>query len=1088
MDIVAAAKPEDIDDPIPYVVGIGASAGGLEAIRELMKNVSSKVNATYVVVQHMAPKHRSLLTTLIGRETHLEVLEIEDGVAPLPSTVYVTPPNNDVILKDGVLRLVPPSPELAAPKPSVDRFFISLAEDAHEHAVGVVLSGTGSDGSYGVQAIRSAGGFTIAQDDRSAKYNGMPMTAVETGCVDLILSPIEIGTHLSKILSRPRNFADLQIESSREHPISDLLQILLVRTRVDFREYKSTTVQRRIERRMTALGIKNRDEYTAFCRSNPTEVDALFKDLLISVTRFFRDAEDFEALGDSLHKLVREKDGSGVRIWVAGCATGEEVYSIAILMAEAMGGIENLRRENIQIFASDIDSNALKQARTGYYALSALNDIPDQYRDDYFVRQSDGVQVVNALREIVLFSNHNVCQDPPFLNIDLICCRNLLIYFSSSLQRKVLTRLHYSLNEGGLLFLGAAESVTGSDDMFLAHDGAGQIFKRQAFSRRSRNVQPAPQFDLPRTQRGSRQAAGEARERAKEELSLFEGLTRALGPDALLVSSDYRIQRVFGEVSPYITLAEGDQLAFSLAMLKPPMAQEARTLVTLALKNGEARKGLNHDMPGDPLWEVQLSAYPLDKAKASDGMVLLTLSRWAKSTEDALTVRPPALSSSEAKTYIERLEREVESTREAFQRTVEQLEAANRELQMLNQELQSTNEELQATNEELETSNEELQSTNEELVTVNEEFQVNASELSALTDELASILENIGTPVLVVDTALQVSHASRDAVKIFNLSTPFDRPHVSQLAIPSGMPALPEICNEALRLGQTITRQISADDIAYNLFCTPYSDNKGRLAGASLILMETPEATRLHNEMSRLLETMPINLMRRARDGTILRVSGQSARQLEKTPEELIGMNLTEVVDAETAAANLADDAAFLDGDQSVASKTISFLPKSGGEPVFLRLERSIFDGDEGEPPSVYSVGWDITEERRRALSVALLSDQIELAAELTGIGIWSLCLEDASIAWSPEVFDLFGRDREAYVPGFDHLELYAEKDRAMVREIVQNAIETHVPFAFEAGIRRTIKPKDIKVKVAGRVHFDEAGAATHLMGVIQQI
>ena len=364
----------------------------------------------------------------------------------------------------------------------------------------IILSGTGSDGGYGVQAIREAGGITIAQDSESAKYDGMPHNAVQTGCIDLILRPQDIGVHLKKILSSPRDFNEFRKGELAESPVSDLLQILLARTRVDFREYKQTTIGRRIERRMVALGIETQEEYTQFCRNNPHALDALFKDLLISVTRFFRDSSEFERLKSHIPSLLENRGAEPLRVWIAGCATGEEAYSIAMLIADALGGPEESMKANVQIFATDIDKDALQVARRGVYALSALNDIPKELADKYLIRQADGVRVIDRLRSAILFSDHNVCQDPPFQKIDLLCCRNLLIYFGNALQHKIMSRFHYSMTRNALMFLGTAESVAGSEDMFIQERDGSNIYRKRTLQRGERQPysgQPQPDRVTP---------------------------------------------------------------------------------------------------------------------------------------------------------------------------------------------------------------------------------------------------------------------------------------------------------------------------------------------------------------------------------------------------------------------------------------------------------------------------------------------------------------------------------------------------------------------------------------------------------------
>ncbi|MEL7184079.1 MAG: chemotaxis protein CheB, partial [Pseudomonadota bacterium] len=391
-DLSNAADPSETDIPqrndpvslpkenLPVIVGIGASAGGLEAASLLVQNLPKDVGAAYVLAQHMSPNHKSLLSSLISRETHLPVIDLtKEDVIPTADTIYISQPNSDVVLENGKLGLRKQSGHHATPKPSADRLFNTLAQEMGERCVGVVLSGTGSDGSYGVQAIREAGGITIAQDVGTAKYDGMPASAVETGCVDLQLSPQQIGQHLAKIMSAPRDLDRFRRLNDEPTPLSDLMHILLARTGVDFRDYKENTVNRRIARRMTALGIESYDQYVEHCRASSDEVDALHKDLLISVTRFFRDYEQFEMLGDVLRAMADRKGEDPIRVWVAGCATGEEAYSIAILTAEALGGPAALARARVQIFATDIDARALEVGRAGIYPMTALGDVPEAY-------------------------------------------------------------------------------------------------------------------------------------------------------------------------------------------------------------------------------------------------------------------------------------------------------------------------------------------------------------------------------------------------------------------------------------------------------------------------------------------------------------------------------------------------------------------------------------------------------------------------------------------------------------------------------------------------------------------------------------
>ncbi|MEP2471845.1 MAG: chemotaxis protein CheB, partial [Paracoccaceae bacterium] len=685
------------------IIGIGSSAGGLEAIRELVATLPTELQVAYVVVQHMSPHHKSLMTELVARQTSLKVRDVVHGCIPERNVIYITPPKTDVVYKDGKLNLVDPSHEAASPKPSVDRFLLSLADEHGEKSMAIILSGTGTDGAYGVQAIREAGGITIAQDTESAKYDGMPVSAMQTGCVDLVLRPFEIGTHLQKILTSPRDFGAFRQETSETGLLSDLMQILLARTRVDFREYKQTTINRRIARRMVALGIESHEEYTQFCRGSPEAVDALFKDLLISVTRFFRDKREFEALTELLPALVKKKDKGPVRVWIAGCATGEEAYSIAILLCEALGGAKVQLKDHVQIFATDIDKDALEVARKGVYGMGALNDIPKNISDQYFIQQNDGIRVIDSLRSAILFSDHNVCQDPPFQKVDLLCCRNLLIYFGTSLQHKVMSRFHYALTDSSLMFLGTAETVAGSDELFVQDSHSAHIYRRRSI-RRSEHMPFSNSRSVPQSRKILAASAPKTNTAGySTDRQMFEALALSLGKNSVLVTDEYSIIRIYGNVSPYIEMNETSSLKMHIDLLRRPFREEARSLVTLALKNEEHRTGVRHLLAEDDDAEIRLDVYPIIARDLNEHAALVVFSEVQVDRTKGLQTDRQLVGDTVDSDRIRLLEDEVATTREALQQTIEELETSNEELQSLNEELQSTNEELQATNEELET-------------------------------------------------------------------------------------------------------------------------------------------------------------------------------------------------------------------------------------------------------------------------------------------------------------------------------------------------------------------------------------------------
>ena len=825
-DIDAIAGAKEVESA-KRIVGVAASAGGLEAISLLVQSLPQDSGASFVVAQHMSPTHKSMLSALISRETKLPVFDITDDMIAEPNSVYVTPPNSDVIYEDGKLRLCEPAGHPASPKPSADRLFKSLAEAFGGRSVGIVLSGTGSDGSYGVQAIHEAGGITIAQEPHSAKYDGMPTSAIETGCVDLALSPNQIGQHLEKILASPRDLDAVRPLVDGPNRLSELFQILLARTNIDFSDYKENTLFRRLQRRMLAIGIEDYEDYLGYCRKNASEVDALQKDFLISVTRFFRDPNQFADLRRRLAERVAASQDSSFRAWVVGCATGEEAYSIAIEIAEAYGGIEHLARENIQIFATDVDQAAVELARKGVYPIAAAQDIPPEYLTRYFDVHQNEIVVRRELRAATLFSRHNVIQDAPFINVDLASIRNVLIYFNNMLQERVLARLHYALAPDGLLFLGTSESV---GDM-SAYFEAGRS-NEKVFSKRAANVEMSPQrFLLDHRLRRTNTVVKSRQEPSGGDLKSTSYLTlaKSVAPNGFLANKDGKIIEVLGEISSFLQIRSGSANFLNVDMLIDPLRSEVPSLISLALRHETRRDGMWHDvnLPSGNRIQAQVFPFQLREDREMECLVAINTRQEDDSPSDQME-----MGAAEQRAYVKRIENEVRRTQEALQQTVEELQTSNEELQALNEELQSTNEEFQATNEELETANEELQSTNEELLTVNEELQNISTEKHALALELSSTLEAAPDAVFFVDFALMIRRASNVARRDYGLDgNSTAEVHLSSLVLPKGFPDIVSFANETIRLQKKRLIPVVLPSGFYQVRFIPVRDAHDRLFG-----------------------------------------------------------------------------------------------------------------------------------------------------------------------------------------------------------------------------------------------------------------
>ena len=567
------AEPQGPAGPALFVVGIGASAGGLEALRPFVANLPIQSNMAYIVAQHLSPQHRSMMVQLLGRETALPVVEAADGMMIEADTIYVTPPNRDAaVCDDGRLSLRRPSAEIG-PKPSINHLLASLARTQGERAVGVILSGTGSDGAHGVRAIKAAGGIAVAQEPGSAKYDMMPKAAIASGGIDLVLTPPEIARQLSRIAASPRGIGAQPAAELPPASLQDILERIRRRTRLDFANYKEPTIGRQIDRRMATLQIPDLDAYVAHIEAHPDELDTLSRSFLISVTSFFRDRDAFGSLKSALAALITGKTpGDSIRVWVPGCATGEEAYSIAILLAEMLG--EDLGGYSVQVFGTDIDTDATNHARRGIYAEPSVEGLDPRILSTYFAPQGREYVIDRRIRDLVVFARHDLAADPPFLRTDLISCRNVLIYFKPVLQERVLKVFHFALARGGLLFLGKSEAASHGTALFDPVPGAVKVFRR-------RNVATPNPVRFTRTFETSiapLATAPEDRPVPSADIAKTR-LLESYAPPSILVRNSYDCVHVHGNVTPFLQIAGGRIDLNLLSMIHPQFRTDLRALL-----------------------------------------------------------------------------------------------------------------------------------------------------------------------------------------------------------------------------------------------------------------------------------------------------------------------------------------------------------------------------------------------------------------------------------------------------------------------------------------------------------------------------
>jgi len=749
-----------------YIACIGASAGGLDALERFFKACPSDSGMSFVVIQHLSPDHKSVMNNLLARHTEMPVIMVEDAMLIEANTVYLIPPGVTMHISFGHLHLTPKRPRgLTLP---IDIFFSSLAEVYASRAIGIVLSGTGTDGTRGAQAINAAGGFLLAQDPESAKFDGMPRSVIATGLVDAVLAaedlPARMIAHVQQL-----PYAVIEPVSARtllhaDMPSSEvlaaILQLLHQVSGIDFADYKPATILRRIERRMQVCHTPHLHNYLDYLERDRSELLNLRREMLISVTSFFRDPLAFEALYQKviIPLVTNVAAGSTLRVWTAGVASGEEAYTLAMLFLEAF---EQQRRwPNLKIFATDVDQRCIEVASAGQYPESTALDLSLERLERFFVKKGDTFVVKNEVRQCIVFARHNLLFDPPFTKMDIVVCRNTLIYFKSAAQERVLRGLQYAVRDGGALLLGSSEALSGANDGMQVLDAKQKLYARKGASSlpyMDRKISAPLQRAMAESTRKSRPER--AMEGGLAEVGVAALLTR-FAPPSMIVNEAHEVVHLYGDISTYFRLREG-----TASLEIPRLLPESLVPVASALLYKVARDKVL--LTSDPVEvalvdgsrrNVCISVQPL-KAMGSDSLALMSFHIEQKSAAETIN---PVDVDAETIVRVQTLERELAASRESLQATIEELETSN-------EELQATNEELMASNEELQSSNEELQSVNEEMSTVNAEFQERMQILNRANADLDSLARAVGVATVFVDSKLHITRFSPDALQLFKL-------------------------------------------------------------------------------------------------------------------------------------------------------------------------------------------------------------------------------------------------------------------------------------------------------------------------------
>ena len=1068
------------------IVGLGASAGGLAAVEQFCAAMPQQAESALalVIIQHLDPDRKSLLSDLVRQYTRMTVHEVTDGMRVRPGHAYIIPPNKDMALLNGRLRLLEPSNPRGLRLP-IDYFFRSLAQDRREQAIAVILSGTGTDGTLGLKAIKEGGGLVIAQQPDSAQYDGMPRSAIATGLVDYILPPDAMAARLLAYAQhiygpQPRLERSAEVGSRQSEPLQRIFTQLRSHTGHDFSRYKHNTILRRIERRMAVHQLETLEAYVRYLQQNPPELTILFRELLIGVTNFFRDPDAFGVLQERVIPAIvaGKRNGEAVRVWVPGCSTGEEAYSIAMLIQEHLSKLKLDARA--QVFATDIDTEAIDQARAAVYPNSIAADVTPERLSRFFTEESSAYRIKKVIRDMVVFAEQNVVEDPPFSRMDLVSCRNLLIYMSGDLQRRVLPLFHYALNPQGYLLLGTSETVGEFTDLFTPLDRKWKIFVRKPgmlpqraavdFARANVTVE-AP------LRRNSREARSEARLDVRQVLE--QALLAQHTPAAVVVNADGDVVYIHGRTGLYLEPAPGEASLNVLRMARDGLRLELTTALRKAISSQGAveHKGLSIRANGGSQ-VIDLLVRPLIEAPPMAGLYLVLFQ--AAPVQETGAWEAPPIPPGDKDQRITNLERELRSKEEYLQTTIEELETSNEELTSTNEELQSANEELQSTNEELETSKEELQSVNEELMTVNMELQKKIEELSRVNNDLNNLLASTGIGTVFVDYQLRIQRFTPAATEIINLiQTDVGRPAAH---IVSNLVGYSDLIRDVTSVLETLIPREREVQIRsgqwYLMRIQPYRTLENVIEGAVITFVDITAQKQMQaalDESQRLrLETVADPVIVVNLTGEVVDASQAALTMFGHDRARLLGLRVSEIAQAESVPLLLE---ALTSAERGANPNVEITLRGKDGERV--DAEARMRRVDSGNNPSIFVVLRDIT--RRRAAEEALqkeVATHDRLASlmrdmrhpaivfDWTGrILAWNVAAE---LAYGWPEGDVLGRSIEELIP---------EEFIAPHRAALAAAQTGRESGAFESE-RLTPAGEHIKVMVTSLALLDRSGAA----------
>ena len=1104
------------------VVGVGASAGGLAAFEAFFSGmpVGTLPGMAFVLVQHLAPDHTSVLAELVGRYTLMTVVQVEDGMTVKPNHVYIIPPNHDMALLNNTLHLLEPGAPRGHRLP-IDYFFRSLAQDQHDRAIAVVLSGTGSDGTQGARAVKAEAGMVMVQSAESAEFDGMPRSVLAAGIADYELEPAAMLPQLIAYVSQAfenRSISEDHIEPKSAAAMKKIFVLLRSQMGHDFSQYKPSTICRRIERRMAVQHIDDLQDYVKYLQKSPDEVEALFRDMLIGVTSFFRDPDVFEFFEKNIiPTLFQNKTDATdlVRVWVSGCSTGQEAYSIAILIREFLEDTKSLC--SVQIFATDLDSRAIATARAGVYPLSIESDMTPNRLSRFFTLESDSgaYRIHKIVREMLVFSEHDLIKDPPFSKLDLISCRNLLIYLNSDLQNKLIPLFHFALNQNGVLMLGTSEGIGDFGGLFKILDRKAKLFQRQSgyqLNQSKLSTQNSPST-LPALHSSASRSVvtgiPEITSKPSFREILEKSLMRLVTHSAVLVNAQGDILYLHGRTGAYLELTPGESSVNNvLKMAREGLQQELKKTLTRVVLTQETNTvaGILVRTNGHFV-RVDLSVAPVDTKPAvvplvehkSTSLYLITLKEatgpedpksgplhagMAPANANGLNSSPAIVSDSEDR--ISALLEELQTRDEYLQSAREELESSNEELKSSNEEMQSVNEEMQSTNEELETSKEELQSVNEELATVNAELQAKVDDLSHLNNDMNNLLSGTGIATIFVDHQLRILRFTPAACSIINLiASDVGRPVAHTV---TNLVGYDQLVHDAQNVLDTLVTKVidvqSKDEKWYTMRMQPYRTIDNVIEGAVINFVEITSLKRTQAELesgkaSLQFKSMLLNAIGEAviatdLAGQILYWNDAAECIYGWKSSEVLGRNVIEVTPDEDSQLQATQIMAALKLGESWSGEFLVRHRDGHRFPVKV-TNSSIFD-EAGNLTGIIGVSRDISLRKSAEESLRRSNELARLAVVVRDSRdpITVQDLDGRIIAWNPAAVKIFGwTEAEALKMNVrDRIPKSLQKD-ALVKEYELSQSVTLEPFRTQ---RLTKQGSVLEVWITATALVNEGG------------